>query len=243
MTPVSHICLDRRLPPALLPRALAAAREENPANAKTPLEAAAFTGKLWAPGRILEVQFLDGDPVLRRRVADCWTQWTNYANLDFRLGAQRVGDIRISFNEGASWSALGTDALVDAFFPENSPTMNLGWLTPESSQRVLDEVVLHEFGHALGLVHEHQNPAARLRWNREAVYRDMAQEPNCWDEETVDRNFFAQYNGTVTNSEFDPQSIMLYDIPQEWLLAGGPFVSNWRLSDGDKAIASLCYPS
>ncbi|WP_437321271.1 matrixin family metalloprotease [Sorangium sp. So ce385] len=36
--------------------------------------------------------------------------------------------------------------------------MNFGWLTLESTQADVESVVLHEFGHALGLIHEHQHP-------------------------------------------------------------------------------------
>ena len=243
MASVTRVCMDRRLPQGLLSQGLAIARNENPSNASTSLEAAALTGKLWRPGRVISVQFLDGDPRLRGRVMDCWAQWGSHVNLFLDFDAGGSGDIRISFREKSSWSALGTDALVEECFPKNSATMNFGWLTLESSDRELDEVVLHEFGHALGFVHEHQNPAGRLRWNREAVYRDLAKAPNYWDVEKVDRNFFAQYSGLVTNSEFDVESIMLYAIPQEWLLVGGPFASNWRLSRNDKKLAGRCYPT
>ena len=50
--------------------------------------------------------------------------------------------------------------------------MNYGWLTPESAQDEVRRVVLHEFGHALGLIHEHQNPkGGGIEWNRDAVQR------------------------------------------------------------------------
>ena len=38
--------------------------------------------------------------------------------------------------------------------------MNYGWLEPDTSTREYQRVVRHEFGHALGMIHEHQNPAA-----------------------------------------------------------------------------------
>jgi len=39
----------------------------------------------------------------------------------------------------------------------------------ENNQPWIDlGTVLHEFGHALGLIHEHQNPASGgFKWNRE----------------------------------------------------------------------------
>jgi len=41
-------------------------------------------------------------------------------------------------------------------------TMNFGWLTPDTEDSEYQRVVLHEFGHALGLLHEHQHPRPRF---------------------------------------------------------------------------------
>jgi hypothetical protein len=62
--------------------------------------------------------------------------------------------------------------------------------------------VLHEFGHALGLIHEHQNPVGGIQWNKPAVYADLGGPPNFWGKATVDNNMFATYakdqiNGSV----------------------------------------------
>ena len=58
-----------------------------------------------------------------------------------------------------SWSYLGTDA---TRVPKESFTMNLGFVDRPT--------VLHEFGHSLGLIHEHQSPfPGGFEWNREEV--------------------------------------------------------------------------
>ncbi len=51
-------------------------------------------------------------------------------------------------------------------------------------------MVLHEFGHTLGLIHEHQNPNRPINWNRAAVIADLSGPPNNWDEETIENNIF-----------------------------------------------------
>ena len=56
-------------------------------------------------------------------------------------------------------TCVGTDALHEDY--KGKTTMNLGWVTRRS--------VLHETGHALGLLHEHQNPKGTIDWNEKQV--------------------------------------------------------------------------
>jgi hypothetical protein len=55
--------------------------------------------------------------------------------------------------------------------------MNLGWINDNKSEDDLRSVILHEFGHALGAVHEHESPYARIQWDREKVYEDLGGPP------------------------------------------------------------------
>ena len=92
--------------------------------------------------------------------------------------------------------------------------MNYGWLTDESTDDQVRRVVLHEFGHALGLIHEHQNPNRAIQWNRDAVIQDLQGPPNNWDLETIENNMFRKYDpASVHSSPVDAQSIMMYPIP------------------------------
>jgi hypothetical protein len=208
--------------------------------APLPEEIAILTGKKWATGRTLKVRFLDGLPSVQTKVENLAHQWSTVANIGFDFGNHTDADIRISFTPGGSWSYLGTDALV---IPPAEPTMNYGWLTPSSSDDEVSRVALHEFGHALSAIHEHQSPAADIPWDRDAVYAYYMAPPNSWTREQVDRNIFERYSHTLTNaSEFDPESIMLYAIPNE--LTIGDYEVGWNriLSATDKSFIGSVYP-
>jgi len=201
---------------------------------------AVLRDKKWKPGQTLRVRFLDGDPVVQRKIEAVAHQWSQYVNIRFAFGNDPNAEIRISCQPGGSWSFIGTDALTR---PQDQPTMNYGWLKPNTSDEEYSRVVLHEFGHALGLIHEHQHPEAGIPWNRDAVYRYYMGSPNNWTKQGVDNNLFAQYSKDVTQfSRFDTQSIMLYPIPKELTTNGFQVGWNTRLSETDKAFMGTIYP-
>lgn len=181
--------------------------------------------KLWQNGRTLRVRFLDGRPEVQARVRDIAREWEALANLQLQFVDSGPAQIRISFAEdGFSWSTVGTDALT---VPASEATMNYGWLEPDTPLREYQRVVRHEFGHALGMIHEHQNPAAsgKIPWDRPKVYAYYAQQG--WDRDDVDFNIFQVYDDDSTNhSAFDPASIMQYAVPDS--LTVGSYAIGWN---------------
>ena len=227
-------CFEQIVAPECEKIAAEKAIAENPANA-SPFEAAAVRSKLWSAGRTLSVSFLDGTSDMQAQVAHFAQQWCDYANVSFNLGAHADAEIRISFTKVGSWSAVGTDAMVQEFFAPSSPTMNFSWVD--------EAVVLHEFGHALGLIHEHQSPTTPIKWNEPAVIAYLAGPPNYWSEEQTRRNVFERYSVEQTqHTKFDPDSIMLYYFPKEFTLNGQMFKQNEVLSLQDREFIAECYP-
>lgn len=203
-------------------------------------KAAVLNDVSWGSGAVLKVRFMNGDQDLRDRVKAVASEWMQHANVRLSFVNEGDADIRIAFEQGnGSWSYLGTDARK---IPMDQPTMNYGWLTPDSTNDELRRVVLHEFGHALGLIHEHQNPKGGIQWNRDAVIQDLSGPPNNWDLATIDNNIFKKYDEKkVTASDVDDKSIMMYPIPKAWTLNEFSANLNSELSATDKEIIGQVY--
>jgi hypothetical protein len=197
----------------------------------------------WPVDSEIRISFLDGDSTLQERVKPFAEQWLGKtgARLAFRWAPPGLTDIRISFRYSGSWSLLGTGCR-DEKRPEQ-PTMNFGWLKPDSTDDDVRGVVLHEFGHALGLIHEHMSPFAAIPWDREAVIAELSGPPNKWDRATIESNMFKLYEKEeVRATPFDLLSVMLYPIKRRWTQGG--VLATWphnELSEQDIAIIRDVY--
>lgn len=207
-----------------------------------PLSLAMMTGKFWSPGTILKVRFLSGSDWQKNKVKQMAPFWSTFGNIGVQFVDSGDCHILIDFNPTVgSWSYIGTDSKY--FADQGQASMNLGWITDNRSDDDLRQVILHEFGHALGAVHEHESPYANIPWNREQVYKDLGGPPNNWDKAKVDQNMFTLYTlDTVQATQFDPKSIMLYYYPPNWTTDGKGTAYNVSLSDADKAYVKFCYP-
>nr|WP_294692547.1 hypothetical protein [uncultured Friedmanniella sp.] len=198
-----------------------------------------WTTRLWENGKTLRVRFLDGDPAVQAKVEAIAHEWEAEANLTLEFVASGPAEIRISFAEkGFSWSAVGTDAGTAA---TGEPTMNYGWLEPGTGTREYQRVVRHEFGHALGMIHEHQNPTAAIPWDRSKVYAHYARQG--WSRADVDFNLFQIFGEDSTNhTSFDPLSIMQYAVPDSLTIGSYAIGWNTELSQLDREFMRLQYP-
>jgi len=200
---------------------------------------AVLTGKKWQNGRVLRVKHLNGDPAIHAHVERFAKQWEAFANISFSFVPDADAEIRISYSgDNESWSYIGTDAL--ALSPPEE-TMHYGWLTVDTSEEEVRRVVLHEFGHALGMIHEHQHPGVAIEWNKDAVYQEYARKG--WMKAAVDSNLFARISAHETQFDaYDPESIMHYPVPPEFVTDGREIGWNTELSAGDRAFIARMYP-
>ena len=184
---------------------------------------------------ILKVRFLDGTSYERERVKRVVLQWSKHANVRFDFSQSEPADIRIGFDpNNGHWSYIGNVARYS-----NEPmkkTMNLAL----RGDRAPDSVILHEFGHALGLMHEHQSPALSVQWNERAIIEEFKGE---WTEDKVRYNILNRLRGSHTNfTAFDRHSIMLYPIPNRWTIGDFETAYNQTLSATDKRFIGRLYP-
>ena len=106
----------------------------------------------------------------------------------------------------------------------------------------LTRVVTHEFGHALGLLHEQSFPGA-IRWNKSDSIYNYYKETQGWDHDKVDFNVFEVGQQFYTNgTTYDPKSIMHYSVDASETTDGYSVKTNYLLSAGDKKLIAALYP-
>ncbi len=214
----AKVCIDRVLPQQVMqPQRTMKSRGRD--RAISPI------GKAWMNGSDLKVRFMGGSTAEQTVAKEQASWWGAVANLKFDFNNAATADIRIAFDpDDGAWSYVGTDC---KSIPVNQPTMNLGFLDGGTAA--------HEFGHAIGLAHEHQNPRGGIEWNEPMVIAELAKSPNFWDEATTRHNVLRKYTiDQINGTEFDPDSIMLYFFPASWTLNGIATKANDILSTIDK---------
>jgi serralysin len=195
---------------------------------------------LWPPGSRIGISFLDGTVKQRQRVMTYAPAWSQYSGVPFAFLPTPDGDIRISFAAGSlSYSAIGQQA---ATMPVGQATMTLAQLADDLSEAAARGLILHEFGHALGLVHEHQNPVNGIPWNRPAAMRYFGGKPYYLSSDEIEAQILTPYGETLTNhTAFDGSSIMVYPIPAEITDGKYHIVMNTELSPTDKSFIAAQY--
>jgi hypothetical protein len=213
----------------------------DPESNTDPTGRVSYKGSYWMSGQTIRIKFLNGDTYLQNKVKQYAEQWLQYSNLKYEWVTSGQAAIKIGFKwngDAGSWSYIGNQCYQIA---QNSPSMNFGWFDNNTSDEEFSRVVIHEFGHALGFGHEHQNPTSPIEWNVTEVYNYYAL--GGWDKEKVDNNILNKFSpSSVDYTNFDAQSIMLYSFPSYLTLNGYSFSWNTVLSTEDKNSAVALYP-
>lgn len=236
--------------------------------------------KSWPNNFVLKVAFLDEQSPSIYTWADTsfedrknWVQ--HIVALNFNMfgitfdftNSLAESHIRISFDSNlGAWSYIGTDA---TYINHLSATMNLGWLDSQAEEGRNDTgaVILHEFGHALGMYHEHQSFKSHYTWNVDVIYdfflNLLAEDFDAENPSPTESQRRARLSNLIENNitdvvdvyhteepestEFDWYSIMHYrgdpdpDGPK-WTTPPFPLSSHDRLTEKDIQGLLNMYP-
>lgn len=230
MSQIPKMCYDRVLPQELRSQGTRDVQASITRGGRT--RAIMPIGKRWPNGTTLGIRFLGGTTAQQEEVARVAVEWEKHTSLKLAFNEAPDAEIRIAFENDGAWSYLGTDNLN---IPRHAATMNFGFMG--------EGTILHEFGHAIGLSHEHQNPDGGMEWNEPEVMRSLKGAPNFWNEAQIRHNVLRKYSlDQINGTEFDPDSIMLYAFPAAWTLNGVSTHENDSLSATDISFVSSVYP-
>jgi serralysin len=207
------------------------------------VRAAYLNSVKWKPGQTITVGFMrdkyfNADCV--KTVQDVInSSIAPHVNLKFVWDAPiSESMIRISFGpprQASSW--IGTGALrVD----KSLPTMKLGFGC-ESGRH---GTIIHEFGHALGMIHEHLRGDTTIKYDCPKLVNYLTGSPNFWACRTIKDNILdltsvGEYDDSY--SEYDPYSIMHYHLGN-FRCDGGNSQENSQLSPCDIFMLQKTYP-
>ena len=202
--------------------------------------AAGAKNKFWAPGSTLRVRFLNGSAAMQNKVFAYAEQWEAYANINFVRVTSGASDIRVKFGTEGNNSQVGIN---NRDISPNLQTMNLAFTTNTKNEDI-QGTTLHEFGHALGLNHEQQQPLANIPWNVQAVYSFYMAPPINWTKDRIDRNILNKATWESSqHTAYDSKSIMQYKVDAKLTTNGFSIPDNNILSSTDKDFISKMYSS
>lgn len=199
-----------------------------------------FTGKkLFVFFRLLSGQQSLVEPVLT--VA---REWSKYANIDFEPTTNPAdAQIRVHFGRNLGHqSAVGADA--ERITNLNESTMTLGYrdrIDFDSDRDYSNFIVMHEFGHALGCLHEHSRADRPLRFKEGATIDYF--KTRGLNEPATRFNILERTQRTLIKaSTYDADSIMHYMFPNHIMQDNVERKQNFVLSKLDRQFAQFMYP-
>ena len=189
---------------------------------------------------------------VQSKVRQFATEWATHCSIKLTFVSSGPAEIRVSFLRGkGSWSLIGKASSEYSINPNTGnvyvsstgTTTNFGWFDSYTPDDEFSRTVIHEFGHAITLIHEHQSPLAGIAWNKPVAY-DYYRRTQGWTNAEVDENIFKRYSKSETQySAYDKLSIMHYAIPAHLLLDPSQAVGwNTTLSVIDKSFIGTIYP-
>lgn len=205
-----------------------------------------FSNTLWQQNREIKICFLDGIDSSRQMVILAMQTITSQTNLNLNLATPNCdgsnGDIRVTFKLTGFSSYVGTDNLL---IPYPLETLRLSGMDKSTWSNYENGVALHELMHAIGALHEHQNPLKKCQSEYNIPYIKSSLN---WTDNDMKVNFYdIPRNQIGAISAYDDKSVMHYQLNEKFFIKGNKspcFIQevNNTLSDGDVAMLNKIYP-
>lgn len=194
----------------------------------------------WDNHRKLMVYFMEGNKPLGTEIVAIANDWSRHCGLSFKLTDKLTdSQIRVTFRSGGYSSAVGLECIQDKYMDQ--PTMFLEGLDTMKDKQEFIRIVLHEFGHTLGLEHELRKASSKIPWDTAAVVKYYWDHYR-WSKQKVIDNIFLPVTVPKEYDEFDSTSIMVYAVPDT--LTIGNYSISWsqKLSKSDEKYIQKWYP-
>lgn len=208
---------------------------DNPINAKRIPYTILSDGKVCILDPLETRTFKNAKEAIKVIVNARWQPLINIPLIFLENDDPKDAQIRIEFDTSTKRtnSMVGMDCLTRR--DQNQSTMNFSWYDVGS--------VLHEFGHALGLLHEHQSPFNNpLDWNEKELYKYYGATTK-EKIKYINDNIINRDPKDVAGTDFDKDSIMLYYFPASVTRNGKGTSANQRLSIIDMIQIHKLYPA
>lgn len=217
----------------------------------TPADAAVTRGvatrdKLWAPGKVISVKFLNGTADDRQLVRECAAEWERHADITFNFIESGNAEVRIEFDPEAdvTWSYTGTDCKY--IRRQADPTVFIGgWAYKYEEEQRGD--ALRALGQVLGLEleHRHSEVGILFRENRLEEYWETYLPYIDWEdflEFVVTPLSESEWDyDVVETADYDSESIMVWPFTSRY--ATTPLrTENYELSAQDIEFIDQLYP-
>lgn len=199
---------------------------------------AAYNADLWPQHSTIKISLLNMTDKQEELTKASINKWSPHINLKLEFIDGPDGDIRIAANNnyGGGSSAIGRQA---NDFPKSEPTMTIGFGGEDDAYT--GGTIMHEFGHALGLHHEHQHPDNTLDFDMEKLYQEFARR-NFTREQTDQFVLDPLNRENLIFLGYDQDSIMNYGFGEGTLRNRGAAPRGNDLSRGDIEFAEFIYP-
>ncbi len=201
----------------------------------------------WLPNDEITVSFLNGNSAIQKKVRDAAMSILeeSKANIRFKfVDDNEHAQVRIYFGVGTV-SQVGTGLL--NFTNEVAEGANLTFLDT-NADGLANWMILHEFGHVLGMVHEIFHPFKPFEINYGEMwkyYRDRL--GSGLSDKEYQQVFEANIGSRFLPNElqyfdFDKDSIMMYEVPASCNSQGIDYAQPGQLSDTDIELLKVFYP-